>query len=109
MPNLEKMCVEKMNTILSKEYMSSEESEYEDVQQNGVATRKLKCYRVRRLPWERKKMRRMKERMDCAYLKSLNDHAKGMMKKRKDGEPSLRSCPTGPSWAVRAGNKENID
>ena len=101
MPELERKCVDKMKGILSKEYMSSEESEYEEVEQNGVITRKFKCYRIRRLSWERKKLKKMKERMDTAYMNSLSNHAKGMIKQREDGETSSRPCPPGPSWAVK--------
>ena len=99
-PKLEKKNVEKMKEILRKEYMSSEESETEEREENGLK-KTITRYSVRRLPWERKKMKFLKKEMDRAYFKSLTKHAQGMVKERKPGTDSNRPCPQGPEWAVR--------
>ena len=82
--------------ILEPIYMSSEESEVEEVDGKEVVS-----YRVRALPWERTKLRNLKVKLDSAYTKSLSPYCKGMRKERKPGNDSLREPPSGPSWAVR--------
>lgn len=90
-----------MERIVEKEFVSSEESEYEEIQENGAVVRRLKGFKVRKLPWERKKMKTLKKKLDEAYLGSLTKHARGMFKDRVNGVDSTRPCPDGPDWAVR--------
>lgn len=90
-----------MNEILERDFMSSEDSDYEEREEDGAVKRTLVGYKVKRLPWERKKMRVLKKKMDNAYFESLSKHSRGMIKERKDGQDSLRPCPSGPEWAVR--------
>ena len=95
MPQLEKKNEVKMKEILRKEYMSSEESETEEHEENGLK-KSITHYYVKRLPWERKKLKYLKEKMDTAYFESLSKHAQGMVKERKPGPHSSRPCPQGP-------------
>ena len=93
----------RMKQILDKDFMSSEESEFEEVEDNGRVVKKLKCYRVRRLTWERKKLKHIKAQLDEKYISSLSRHARGMVQERLDSpDKSTRSAPDGPAWAVRA-------
>lgn len=80
-------------------YMSSEDSEDDmDGTVNGPMPRK-----VRRLPWERSKLKNIKGRLDEEYLKGLSERQKRTSARiiRTDAL-STRPCPTdGPRWAVR--------
>ena len=82
--------------------MSSEESEFEDVEDAGCTTKRLRCYKVRRLPWERSKLRAIKRKLDEAHFNLVSKHGRGMMKERVAGNPSTRPVPeNAPEWAVR--------
>ena len=100
-PILEEASFKRVEEVITKEFMSSEESEFEDVEENGKVVKKLKCYRVRRLAWERTKLKAVKRKVDEAYLSTLSTHARGMVKERKEGVASSRAQPKGPTWAVR--------
>ena len=98
---LQESSVQKMDTILTKEFMSSEQSEFEDVEENEEMIRKLRGYRVRTLPWERTRLQMMKEQLDEAYEKTMSRHARGMVKYGVDGASLDRPAPQGEDWAVR--------
>ena len=64
--------------------------------------KKLKCYKVRRLRWERSRLRGIKKMLDQAYDDTVSKHGRGMTRERIEGEPSMRAAPEdGPAWAVR--------
>ncbi|XP_068736153.1 uncharacterized protein [Montipora capricornis] len=94
---------EKAREILSSpealKYMSSEDSEDDmDATANGPKPRKVK-----RLPWERSKLKNIKVRLDEEYFKGLSERQRRTSARiiRTDAL-STRPCPTdGPRWAVR--------
>lgn len=79
-PEFDEISIEKMEMIVAKEYMSSEESEFEEVDENDSPVRRLKCFKIRWLSWERTKLRTMKEYLDKSYYKSITKHVHGMIK-----------------------------
>jgi len=89
--------------VLYIDYMSSEESEFEDEQDpiNGETSTKLVGFVTRKLPWERTNLTNAKMRLDRAHQKNLTPHARQMAKPRRAGEDSDRPRPDGPGWAVR--------
>ena len=97
---LDDSSIEKMELILKPEFMSSEESEEEE-EIDGENIVKKRCFRVRKLRWERRKLRNMKKRLDKEYLTGLTAHGGAMMFTRSPGPDSERVAPNGPFWAVR--------
>ena len=97
---LDEASLKSMEEILEVEYMSSEESDMEEDGENGGVIRK-RGFKVKRLQWERKKLRNMKKQLDDEYLAGLSVHARAMMQPRSPGPVSDRAAPDGPSWAVR--------
>ena len=89
--------------MLYIEYMSSEESAYEDEEDpiTGEVTQKLKGYITKKLSWERTALTNLKSKLDRAHYRSLTCHAKALAKPRFEGDISKRPAPDGPSWAVR--------
>ncbi|KAJ7394700.1 hypothetical protein OS493_000526 [Desmophyllum pertusum] len=83
------------------EYMSSEESDNDDDSTQGPKARK-----IRKLAWEKSKLRNIKSRIDEAYLEGLSERQRRTSARvSRTEEPSARPCPTnGPSWAVRTDN-----
>lgn len=81
------------------EAMSSEESTYEE---DGNGHRKLTQYRVRRLTWESRELKKIKKKLDKVYSKRLTKRAKDRVIKRVDAtEPSDREAPDDiPEWAL---------
>ena len=77
--------------------MSSEESEVDEED-----PKKTTGYITHPLKWERSKLTSIKEKLDKAYDEGLSPHAKALKKPRREGDFSLRSRPSGPSWAVRS-------
>ncbi|CAH3185278.1 unnamed protein product [Porites lobata] len=55
--------------VLYVEYMSSEESAYEDEEDpiTGEVTQKLKCYLTKKLSWERRALTNLKSKLDRAH------------------------------------------
>ena len=101
-PILKESNAEKMQQILTREFMSSEESDHEDVRcDDGTVRTKKKGFVVRELPWERTKLKKIKKLLDDEHLKTLSPHALSMIMPRVIGEPSQRSRPSCPVWAVR--------
>ena len=89
--------------MLYVEYMSSEESAYEDEEDpiTGEVTQKLKGYLTKKLSWERTALTNLKSKLDRAHYRSLTPHAKALAKPKFEGHISKRPAPDGPSWAVR--------
>ena len=89
--------------ILYMDYMSSEESEYEDQEDfiTGEKYKKLTGYVTKRLPWERSSLTSAKAKLDRTHRNNLTPHARAMAKPRNVGEVSERPAPAGPIWAVR--------
>lgn len=81
--------------------MSSEESDNDDDSTQGPKARK-----IRKLAWEKSKLRNIKSRIDEAYLEGLSERQRRTSARvSRTEEPSARPCPTnGPSWAVRTDN-----
>ena len=94
--------------VLYVDYMSSEESDYEETEDpiTGERERKLACYVTKKLPWEKTSLTSLKSRLDCAYHNSLSSHARAMSKPRQVGGYSGSPAPEGPSWAVRQPDEE---
>ena len=94
--------------VLYKDYMSSEDSDYEETEDpsNEERERKLACYITKKLPWEKTSLTSLKSRLDRAYHNSLSSHARAMLKPIKVGGLSTRPAPEGPSWAVREPDDE---
>ena len=89
--------------ILYTDYMSSEESEYEDQEDaiTGEKERKLVGYAKRKFSWERTTLTSIKAKLDKAHHNNLTPHARAMAKPRHSGGMSGRPAPAGPAWAVR--------
>ncbi|KAK2574001.1 hypothetical protein P5673_000115 [Acropora cervicornis] len=94
--------------VLYMDYMSSEDSDYEEIEDpiTEERERKLACYITKKLPWEKTSLTSLKSRLDRAYHNSLSSHARAMSKPRKVGGLSTRPAPEGPSWAVRQPDDE---
>lgn len=101
-PTMREDNANKMQEILTRDFMSSEESEYEDARcDDGTVTRRKVRFVVRELPWERTKLKKIKKVLDDEHKRKLSPHALSMTKPREVGAPSDRVKPTGPMWAVR--------
>ncbi|CAH3189474.1 unnamed protein product, partial [Porites lobata] len=89
--------------VLCVEYMSSEESAYEDEEDpiTGEVIQKLKGYLTKKLSWERTALTNLKSKLDRAHYRSLTPHAKALAKPKFEGDISKIPAPDGPSWAVR--------
>ena len=89
--------------ILFIDYMSSEESDYEEQEDpiTGEKHRALVGYLTKKLPWERTMLVNVKTKLDRAHRNTLTPHARQMAKSRQVGGVSERPAPEGPSWAVR--------
>ena len=85
--------------VLLLDAMSSEESSYED---DGDGQPKVVGYKVKRLPWESRSLRKTKKNLDKAYQKSLTKRAKERTLPRTvSSDLSEREPPHGlPDWAV---------
>ena len=85
--------------VLLLDAMSSEESSYED---DGDGQPKVVGYKVKRLPWESRSLRKTKKNLDKAYQKSLTKRAKERTLPRTvSSDLSEREPPLGlPDWAV---------
>ena len=83
--------------VLREEAMSSEESCFEEEGE----TRKLVSYQVKRLPWESRKLKKYKKKLDIAYRKSLPKRARDRILPREVSENlSARDIPEDlPGWA----------
>ena len=89
--------------ILFIDYMSSEESDYEEQEDpiTGEKHRALVGYLTKKLPWERTMLVNVKTKLDRAHRNTLTPHARQMAKARHVGGVSERPAPEGPSCAVR--------
>ncbi|XP_044168162.1 uncharacterized protein LOC122952187 [Acropora millepora] len=85
--------------VLLLDAMSSEESSYEG---DGDGQPKVVGYKVKRLPWESRSLRKTKKNLDKAYQKSLTKRAKERTLPRTvSSDLSEREPPHGlPDWAV---------
>ena len=84
------------------EYMSSEESDPGDMTEER--SRGPKPRKIRKLSWERSKLKNIKEILDGCYLSGLNAKRRRTTARiSRCEEVSPRPCPvSGPSWAVRS-------
>lgn len=87
--------MEKVEPILAAQYMSSEESDTEGEE---------KVFRVRQLPWQRLKVRKMKKTLEDIYHEQLPDHLKENKRRRILSDvPSRRRPPSNcPDWVIRS-------
>ena len=69
---------EKTNDVLYLEYMSSEESDYEDEEDpiTGETFKRLVGYATRKLPWERTRLTNLKRKLDKVHAQNLTPHAR---------------------------------
>ena len=60
------------------EYMSSEESEYEDEEDviTGEKERKLVAYQRKKFTWERTSLTKLKDRLEKTHRNNVTPHAK---------------------------------
>ena len=82
------------------DFMSSEESDNDDpAPSSGPTPRK-----VRKLMWEKSKLRNLKAKLEEAYLEGLSEKQRRTSARlSRTEEPSVRPCPTnGPRWAIRS-------
>lgn len=80
-------------------YTSSDESDFSE-DENGQ--RKLSRYLVKRLPWERTSLTKVKRELDEAYSRNLDSRKIQLVTRRRHPMPSTRRRPTEPlEWAVR--------
>lgn len=88
-------CMEKVEPILAAQYMSSEESDTEGEE---------KVFRVRQLPWQRLKVRKMKKTLEDIYHEQLPNHLKENKRRRILSDvPSRRKPPSNcPDWVIRS-------
>ena len=79
--------------------MSSEESDND----NPAPSSGPKPRKVRKLVWEKSKLRNLKAKLDEAYLEGLTEKQRRISARlSRTEEPSARPCPTnGPRWAIR--------
>ena len=84
--------------VLLLDAMSSEESSYED---DGNGQPKVAGYKVKRLPWESRSLRKTKNKLDKAYQRSLTKRAKEITLPRTvSSDLSEREPPHDlPEWA----------
>ena len=84
--------------------MSSEECDPGDTTEER--SRGPKPRKIRKLSWERNKLKNIKEILDECYLSGLNTKQRGTsarVSRYMYEEVSPRPCPVGgPSWAVRS-------
>ena len=71
-----------MKDVLCLDYMSCEESDYEEEEDfiTGEKELKLSRYLTKQLPWERTALRNIKSKLDHPYRSSLTPHARAMAK-----------------------------
>jgi hypothetical protein len=85
-----------IQAVLTPIYASSDESDGEPM--------RLKRYLVKKLPWERSSLRKIKEKLDNKYLEDLPMRSqRSILPRRKHTHPSTTPVPhNAPDWAVRA-------
>jgi len=81
--------------------MSSEESAFEE-EEGGGGQQKLVGYNIKRLPWESRKVKKIKKALDKAYWKGLSQRARDRCFPRMEsGTLSTRAIPDNlPDWAI---------
>ena len=69
---------EKTHDVLYLEYMSSEESDYEDEEDpiTGETVKRLVSYATRKLPWERTRLTHLKCKLDKVHAQNLTPHGR---------------------------------
>ena len=79
--------------------MSSEESDNDDPAPSSGPERR----KVRKLVWEKSKLRNLKAILDEAYLEGLSEKQRRTSARlSRTEQPSVRPCLTnGPCWAIR--------
>ena len=87
--------------VLVQDAMSSEESSYEDAE----GSQKVVGYKVKRLGWQSRNLRKIKKKLDKAYNKPLTKRARDRILPRTVAEDfSPQQPPAGhdslPEWAV---------
>ena len=93
--------------VLYIDYMSSEDSDYEEIEDpiTGERERKLACYVPKKLPWEKTNLTSLKSRLDRACHNSLSLHARAMSKPRQVGGLSARPAPKRPILGCQAARR----
>ena len=91
-----------LSSLDALHYISSEESCEDDAGQPRSGPRPRK---IRKLSWEKSKLRNIKMKLDEAYLAGLTEKQRRTSARvNRTEEESQRPQPTnGPRWAVRSG------
>ena len=80
---------------MRSDYMSSEESEIDDLDN------KIVKYNVRKLPWESRALRKVKRKLDKLHTASLSELVQKRLIPREVGQRSIRPKPNNcPEWAA---------
>ncbi|XP_028416023.1 uncharacterized protein LOC114544620 [Dendronephthya gigantea] len=86
--------VAKVADVMRMDYMSSEKSEVDE------ETNRIKHYKVRKLSWESRELKRTKKKLDKNHKDSLPGLSKRAVTPREEGEPSGKPKPANcPGWA----------
>lgn len=97
-----------INKILTPDYMSSEESEYEDDKED----KKLICYKVKHLEWEDKKVKDLKESLykdfEIYEVKSRY-HYDGIQRINSDILSERPIPKDAPTWVVHGNSSSFLD
>lgn len=87
-------CRKKLNSVLTKEYMSSEDESEDDEGR--------KVFTIRQLPWRSDKISRVFNCLDADYMDSCTKRSRDFMIKRVMGANSTRSPPkNAPSYIIK--------
>jgi len=87
----------KVTEILQDATMSSEDS---DMETDDQGRQRLTGYRVKKLPWESNKLKKIKKKLDRAYCSSLTRRARDRVLPRREAARSQRAAPDNlPDWA----------
>lgn len=89
----------KITSVLTKEYMSSDESEASEDEGGNLF---ITGYATKSIPWEKPNLTNLKRKLDMKYLQLLPERSrKGILERKMHSLPSNRAIPTNPpKWAV---------
>lgn len=97
-----------INKILTPDYMSSEESEYED----DKGDRKRKCYKVKHLEWEDEKVKHLKESLYYdfeKYEKKTRNHYDNIQRINSKILSERPIPKDAPAWVVHGNSSSFLD
>ena len=99
----EKGCHSSEHSELESSSGSDEDSDDDEAQQPKAKRTKRSRIVIQTLPWQRTRLKVIKENLDHHHEDTLSERACGMTQKRERGGPSNRSMPkTQNDWACKA-------